>query len=241
MNSELKDWLDKGAQRLPYRAPPPADPPASAGDEARPLAPWVTGPLQFGGKVAEGLGKSLASAPGASYIEPKSVSDWAKSEDDWPIAQGIGRQLPAIGTALAMPEISALTGLARVAAQMGLGGLGGAMESRIGQRTDMGRGAAEGAGTAGATALAEAVASRLPGVLGPAAAAGIAGMHHVGHGFGPYLAWKATHYLAHPAMKGLHWLANHPGALGAFGEWAAKQTGYEDDEDQASGNVGQGK
>ena len=227
---QFQQWRDAGAGAA---APPAQGDPAPADNKP----PWTQGPIDAAKGIAEGAAKGVAGFPGASYIEPKSVSDWAASSDpNHPYSEPVGKFAPlAVGSAF-MPDIPLfeaganapwLARLASKALQEGWkGGATGALEADPGHRE-------AGADTGGISAMMAAPVAGAVSRFGAPVAAGAAGLAHLGGGHffgGPWMAYHAMHplaglarYLAHQRSIG--------GPVGAASEWGAKKLGYDGGDD----------
>jgi hypothetical protein len=211
------------------------DPTAPGGDNK---PPWTQGPIDAAKGIAEGAAKGVAGLPGASYIEPKSVSDWAASSDpNHPYSEPVGKVAPLAVGSMFMPDLPFLEAganapwlarLASKAAQEGWkGGVTGAAEADPNHRL-------AGADTGGISAMMAGPAASAVSRVGAPIAAGAAGLAHLGGGHffgGPWMAYHAMHPLASLA-KYLAQQRSVGGPVGAASEWAAKKMGYDTDGDQ---------
>jgi hypothetical protein len=213
-------------------------------DMSHPMAPWGGGLLQkgveYGGAFARGALKSAAQAPGLSAIEPQGIVDWAKEKDPaHPDVEGAGRYLtPSTAVLGALPDLPMLAASAtapwllragsKLAQNAWKSGLGGASEANTdtpsgdeaGKR--VARGAAEGVGTSVGLTAAQGALRALPHWAMPAAIA----TGELAHGH--FMPWHIRHAIAAGLASIAARAARIPaGLVGAGGEAAAQQGGYE--------------
>lgn len=199
-----------------------------------PAPPWTQLPIEGAKGFAEGAAKGIVGLPGASYIEPKALADWAASSDpSHPYSEPVGKFAPLAAASMLLPDISLfeagayaprLAQMASRALQEGWkGGVTGALEADPGHRK-------QGADTGGVSAMLAAPAARALGRFGAPVAAGAAGLAHLGGGHffgGPWMAYHAMHPIAALARYLAHQRRAMGGPVGAVSEKAAKMLGYD--------------
>jgi hypothetical protein len=213
-------------------------------DMSHPMAPWGGGLLQkgveYGGAFARGALKQAANAPGLRAIEPQGIADWAKEVDPkHPDVEAAGRYVTPTSVVLGrLPDLPALAASAtaswpvRAASNLAQNAwkstLGGAAEAdtdtpsgdEAGRR--IARGAGEGLGTSMGLTAAQGVLRALPPWVTPAAIAAAELSH------GHFMPWHIRHAIAAGLASIAARAARIPaGLVGAGGEAAAQQGGYE--------------
>lgn len=215
-------------------------------DMSHPQAPWGGGFLQkgmeYGAAFARGGLQGALDAPGvktlSSMIEPQFVKDFLTEKKHPDVASAGSYVTPgnvALGGLPDLPMLAAKAGApwavragSNLAQNAWKSGLGGAAQADTDTKTpeeaatNVGRGAEEGVGTGLAVTAAQTGLRALPHWVAPAAIAGAELAH------GHFMPWHIRHAIAAGLAALAARAARIPaGLVGAGGEAAAKQAGYE--------------